>query len=549
MSRNVIGSQQRRITNVVADNTGDIIKAVSSFGQEQVMQVHNAEQETKIFDNMAKSKTEINDITNAYKVDSEGDPVAGYKEYQENVNDVFKQYGEGFKGKYANQWNNQVKSFNFSNSQSIKNWGVKQTQKNTLSNMESAIENNLLSAKQDGQKYGAGELDMNAVQNFLSSEQSIKRIGDGILGEVTTNKALEDYKSKYSASYVSGVAEIDPEKAKDLLVDDRFSATIDYSDRKLLNKIISKQEKIQQQEKVNNYKTNAESLLSENPYRFREYVNEVNRNSLSFKEEMGYSWESMSKVDAFNKKLVSKHNDIILGDFYANPTKAGLEDVVKYTNLSDKKISKLTELYEETPNYEMTTTYKGYERALSNINKLSLMKDETLQDKDNILKESVSVINKIKRSNLGIGEVEATLSQDDVNELSQLVNTALNDKVFKEQLNSMPDASVFGRIAVSSDIPIFSEISGIYKERVRAKEIDQIGSQTSSMMVRELLNNNPEGVKEVYKKGIERAIRAKYYYHPEMQGDLIPNETVINIMGKPYTFKGYGAEDILVEAQ
>lgn len=61
------------------------------------------------------------------------------------------------------------------------------------------------------------------------------------------------------------------------------------------------------------------------------------------------------------------------------------------------------------------------------------------------------------------------------------------------------------------------------------------------------VNGRKVTAQDVYNKGVQEAIRYKYRFIPEMQGELVAGETVINLNGLNYVFQGYNQRDILIE--
>ena len=54
-------------------------------------------------------------------------------------------------------------------------------------------------------------------------------------------------------------------------------------------------------------------------------------------------------------------------------------------------------------------------------------------------------------------------------------------------------------------------------------------------------------IQRIYKSGMEDAIRAKYFWIPDLQSKkLVENETILNINGTQYLYKGIG-DDIFLE--
>lgn len=52
---------------------------------------------------------------------------------------------------------------------------------------------------------------------------------------------------------------------------------------------------------------------------------------------------------------------------------------------------------------------------------------------------------------------------------------------------------------------------------------------------------------KAYKAGLEKAIRSKYWYIPELQNENLQAGTKFTVNGKVYTFQGYSSKDMIVE--
>ena len=139
------------------------------------------------------------------------------------------------------------------------------------------------------------------------------------------------------------------------------------------------------------------------------------------------------------------------------------------------------------------------------------------------------------------------LGEDDTERLKQLAIKTVADKTFKDRIKQLPDISTIRKIGnIAKDITFFGEAYDLAKSK---KNIEEISLKTSGAMLQAVSEDDFETAQQVYKKGLEDAIKAKYYFIPEMKQNLIPNESVININNRPYLFKGFGSEDILVEKQ
>ena len=132
----------------------------------------------------------------------------------------------------------------------------------------------------------------------------------------------------------------------------------------------------------------------------------------------------------------------------------------------------------------------------------------------------------------------------------------------------MPDGTAFSRMfdrtltdvdrsndkragfsGIASDIAksTFMIPRAIYDEIDRKKRIETIALETSIEMLDFGIAGDEDGMMKSYEKGKQKGIRAYYSHIPEMQGELVPNETYIPVNGKQYLFKGWGVDDVLLE--
>ena len=58
-----------------------------------------------------------------------------------------------------------------------------------------------------------------------------------------------------------------------------------------------------------------------------------------------------------------------------------------------------------------------------------------------------------------------------------------------------------------------------------------------------------KAIHSIYRYGIESAIKARYYWIPDLQNqELVPGETLLNINGRQYLYQGIG-DDIFLEVR
>ncbi len=537
----------RQVTEQVVDMGSGIPEVLGGI-VEKVNQVSN---EAKINKNISQAQLELNQLANDYQVKYQGNPQVGAKEFASARNQILEKYGSDISPIYKQDWLQQTRQLATRSDLAMQNWQFNQTQKNVVSDINEAMELNLRQADMNGQSYGSGNTDeLKSVLDFQSSYNKIYQTGASVIGAESAKAQMDGYKTKYINNFLSGVASVNSTKARELLNDEKFSDELTSADKQnILNKIVAT-ENLEQQVKFEGYQAKADEAFTQNPYNFMEEANRISANGEAFRAETGMDRKSYDKVVAYNKTLVDRHKNNVYFDFYRNPSKEGLDYLQKLKpEMTDTEKDRLTEIYESTPNYEMTTTFSGYDSALMEIQKLATMPNETSEQKAEILNKSVDIVHKMKRSNLNAKDRESTLSQDDIDELSQVMYKSVNDSIFKKELADLPDTSIFNKI-YDGAVDVFwndGAIGKVFEGRQRANRIREIGLATSSNMIKSLMNGDRETADRIYQEGLEKAIKQKYYYLPEMQGKLEEGKTTFKINGKPYVFMGFGSEDIILE--
>lgn len=217
---------------------------------------------------------------------------------------------------------------------------------------------------------------------------------------------------------------------------------------------------------------------------------------------------------------------------------------------SDEKKKRMQEIAGFIPDEETVTTFEGADDLYDEIKELSSMPNDTMAEKDAIEDKAMQIVQKAHQSNITKDEGgKYKVSSQDLTRAKQMINDLLSDNVFKKQVYEMPDTSTFRKMVQFIDAPVMYAA-----DRVNAKsKIGDIAQSTmrdiqNIVMSPELDNETKrKEIQKTYKTGIENAIRAKYYWIPDLQNKpLVENETVLNINGTQYLYKGIG-DDIFLE--
>ena len=175
-----------------------------------------------------------------------------------------------------------------------------------------------------------------------------------------------------------------------------------------------------------------------------------------------------------------------------------------------------------------------------------------MAEKDAIEDKAMQIVQKLHLSNTTKDEEgKYKISSQDLTRAKQMINDVLSDNVFKKQVYEMPDTSTFRKMVQFIDAPVMYAA-----DRVNAKsKIGDIAQSTMRDIQNIVMSPNLDNetkrkeIQKTYKTGIENAIRAKYYWIPDLQNKpLIENETILNINGTQYLYKGIG-DDIFLEVK
>lgn len=230
---------------------------------------------------------------------------------------------------------------------------------------------------------------------------------------------------------------------------------------------------------------------------------------------------------------------------------------------SDDKKKRMQEIAGFIPDEETITTYEGADDLYDEIKQLSDMPNDSMAEKDAIEDKAMQIVQKAHQSNITKDEEgKFKVSSKDLDKAKQMINNILSDDVFKKQVEELPTMTTFQKlmnIGEPTDIKPIDVIPGARKIRGISRAISaksKIGDIAQATMrdiqntvMRPDLDNDTKRkeIQRVYKSGIEDAIRAKYFWIPDLQNKpLIENETILNINGTQYLYKGIG-DDILLE--
>lgn len=230
---------------------------------------------------------------------------------------------------------------------------------------------------------------------------------------------------------------------------------------------------------------------------------------------------------------------------------------------SDDKKKRMQEIAGFIPDEETITTFEGADDLYDEIKSLSDMPNDTMAEKDAIEDKAMQIVQKAHQSNITKDEEgRFKVSSKDLDKAKQMINNILSDDVFKKQVEELPTMTTFQKlmnIGEPTDIKPIDVIPGARKIRGISRAISarsKIGDIAQATMrdiqntvMRPDLDNDTKRkeIQRIYKSGMEDAIRAKYFWIPDLQSKkLVENETILNINGTQYLYKGIG-DDIFLE--
>lgn len=236
-----------------------------------------------------------------------------------------------------------------------------------------------------------------------------------------------------------------------------------------------------------------------------------------------------------------------------NPNEQNYRNWLFYNqDASDKKKEAMAKIAGFTPDEEVETTFEGYNDAYDAIKELGNMPNTTMAEKNLIEDKAMEIVQRLHNSNHSVDEEgNIRISSDDLGKSLQMVNNVLSDNVFKKQISELPDVSTFKKLVQFIDAPIWRGSQAI---DARSK-IGKIAQSTMQDIQNVVMSpdmdeaDKRKAIHSIYRYGIESAIKARYYWIPDLQNqELVPGETLLNINGRQYLYQGIG-DDIFLEVK
>lgn len=223
-------------------------------------------------------------------------------------------------------------------------------------------------------------------------------------------------------------------------------------------------------------------------------------------------------------------------DFVLNPTQTGLDSLKKINpDLSEDTIDRYTEMIKIEPNLKAETGLQSLEEAENKISYLATLPTTNEKENTQMVDKVSEFVYDLKKAN-----INGKLSNDDVEKQTNLAYRMANDKVFKEQVES-----IYGQPG------FFTKYASKLMGSDVFKKVEQLGIDTLQKTTDLLLSGDAEGAKKAYADGQRQAIKVRYSRYVDLdQMESLYKEgkpAIFMMNGKAFKFAGYGLDDVFVE--
>lgn len=233
----------RRVTDVVAPQ--DYTASVIAQGAEEIIAQG---QKSKIQANASAAQLGLAQLTQDYQVKNQSDPYGGLDGFKQQRQSLLDSYGSQISPFYKSEWDDTTRQISENNDAGIQTWGLKQTRVNSQVNMNSSVRDTMRLANVNGQQLGTGNGDLTSMLNYSDAKQRLYDYGNEHLGEETTKESLMNFDKDYLKSFVSGVAQTNPQRAAQILNDPSVADKLTTQER---DEMISMTRITQRQNNIN----------------------------------------------------------------------------------------------------------------------------------------------------------------------------------------------------------------------------------------------------------------------------------------------------------
>lgn len=230
----------RQVTDIARPSGGQELQAVANIA----MSLSNAASEAKINKNLSQAQLELNAYTRQFQIDNQADPMANKLDYDQGRQDILDKYGEEINPLHKNKWLTASRDLVARNDLSMQSWQFKQETQNAITDINDTMALNFQQSNINGQEYGKGEItELESIINFQDGYNRLLELGAKTVGEQSAKEQLKDYDKDSIKSFLTGVSSTNPEKAKELMLDDSITEKMTSDEKLEIENIIKKDEK------------------------------------------------------------------------------------------------------------------------------------------------------------------------------------------------------------------------------------------------------------------------------------------------------------------
>jgi hypothetical protein len=254
---------QRQVTDVTIpqDNTAQGLNSLADTAMGFV-DLQKKKDLANMNDFMADAQLQMLDVTNKWRVENESDPTnqEATAKLHANYDKILGQYNDKVgllsRGDWIQSTNKIKNQYQIDNLQ----WGQKQTVVNMESRVNGAMQKNFTMFASLGKTDDINKF----KQTYQNSKSAIEAFSQGVIGEEKKDKLMQDYASDAMSSYLLGLSEINPKRAKEYL--DRDDVRSDLgSEQKVLSieRMIDGMDKAQDRQLEENKVTDRFNILGD----------------------------------------------------------------------------------------------------------------------------------------------------------------------------------------------------------------------------------------------------------------------------------------------
>ena len=219
-------------------------------------------------------------------------------------------------------------------------------------------------------------------------------------------------------------------------------------------------------------------------------------------------------------------------------------------------------------NMDVVSNIEGFADAQTRIKELANINTETVEGKEAYIKVASEIAFEIDKNNKNASG-DNRISDKDKTKLFNMLAKKMGDANFREQFKNLPDLNGLKAIELQQKTTNFriknwknnnlteeeineqkqdvATLRKLNKEASVLEEMENTKRRTAEAVLDYATAGDFENAHKVYKAGLQKAIRTKYWYIPELQNENLQAGTKFTVNGKVYTFQGYSSKDMIVE--